>query len=738
MFNHNAIGTEHILLGLVQTDGLAGTLLKDLRIELDTVHQQVEKVVGRGQQSSAGRIPLSPQASEMFDRSLAEARKLGCDHVDTEHILLGMIALEEDAAVRILVGMGADPARLRERVLQLLDPVPQPIRAIAGPVRTADLLLERFGRNLTDAARAGRLDPVIGRGTELDRLVEVLLRRTKNNPVLLGEPGVGKTALVEALAQRIASGEVPGELRDKRLYALDLGLLVAGTRYRGDFEERLRTVLREAAADGGVVLFVDELHTLVGAGAVEGALDAASIMKPMLARGELRTIGATTLEEYRRNIGKDRALERRFQPIHLAPPTPEATIGILKGLRDRYQAHHGVEFTDEALAAAVRLTDRHMTTRFLPDKAIDVLDEAGALVRVRSSGGPPRDGVPPPVTGEHVAEVVAAATGIPLIRLAEEETERLRGMEDELRRRVVGQDAAIAALARSIRRSGSGIADPDRPVGSFLFAGPPGVGKTELAKALAGLLFGDDDALIRIDMGEYAERHSAVRLYGSPPGYPGHDDGGQLTERVRRRPFSVVLFDDVEKAHPEVLDVLLQVLEEGRLTDGRGRVADFRGTVVIMTTGLGARDVSSGAPAGFTQDVADEDRLGWMRAVVGEELRSHLRPEFLNRVDEVVVFRPLDPDDVAAIIDLEIARLGERLRRGHAVALVVAAGARRLLAQWCRDPMAGARPLRRTVRRELDDVLSELILSGRLRPGRKVTVDAGDGTRSVLTFTVTP
>jgi ATP-dependent Clp protease ATP-binding subunit ClpC len=737
MFNHNSVGTEHVLLGLVQADGLAGTLLKELDIKLDSVHQQVEKIVGAGQQFTAGRIPMSGPAAELFERSLVEARRLGRDHVDTEHILLGMLAAKDDAAVKVLANLGVDATRVRERILQMLDPVPQPIRAAAGPVRSADLLLGRFGRNLTDAARAGELDPVIGREKELQRLIQILSRRTKNNPLLVGEPGVGKSALVEGLAQRIVGEQVPDVLKDKRLYTLDLGALVAGARYRGEFEERLKTVLREIQADGGIILFIDELHTLLGAGAPGGTIDAASILKPMLARGELRTIGATTHETYRRHIDRDVTLARRFQPVQVEPPDAATTVEILRALRERYEAHHRVSIIDEAVLAAVRLTDRHLPSRFLPDKAIDAMDEAAALTRIRALALPVA-GKTAQVTGELVAEVVAAMSGVPLTQVSSRETARLLAMEIELRKRVVGQDAAIAVLARAVRRARTGVGDRGRPDGSFVFAGPTGVGKSELAKALAAFLSGRDDALVQLDMSEYMEKHSVSKLFGAPPGYLGYEEGGQLTEQVRRRPFSVVLLDEIEKAHPDVLDTLLQVLEDGRLTDGQGREVDFTSTVIIMTTNLGARNLAWSLPAGFADPGDDSLGAERVRSTVEDELRDHLRPEFLNRVDDVVVFGHLTPADLLEIVDLTVARLSEHLSGNRAIALEVRPDARRLLAHLGHDPALGARHLRRIIQQQLDDPLSALILSGRLHAGQSVIIDAEAAEHAALTFTTVP
>ncbi|MFE3450349.1 ATP-dependent Clp protease ATP-binding subunit [Nonomuraea sp. NPDC059194] len=729
MCNHNSIGTEHILLGLVQAGGIAGALLTELEIDLDAVHEQVEKIVGRGQVFSAGRLPLSEQAVALLMRSSGEATRLGQDDIDTEHILLGMLGDDEDAGLLVLRSLGADPARLRERVLEKLDQVPQLIRVATGPVRSADVLLGRFGRSLTDAARAGELDPVVDRDAELDRLVQILLRRAKNNPVLLGEPGVGKTALVEALACRMVNGQVPEELRDKRLYALDLGSMIAGASRRGVFEERLRTVLREASDDGGVLLFLDEVHSLVGAGDRTGGLDASAMVKPMLARGELRMIGATTPEEYRASIARDATLERRFQPLPVEPPTVAGTIRILKELRERYESHHGVAFTDESLVAAARLTDRHVTGRSLPDKAIDAIDEAGALARIRALAGSPAS-PPQRVTEELVVEVVAARTGLPLERLTAEELTRLRGLEAALSKRVVGQDHAIAAVGAAIRRARAGVSDPDRPVGSFLFAGPSGVGKSELAKALAAFLFGHDDALIQIDMSEYGESHAVSKLFGAPPGYAGYDEGGRLTRHVRDKPFSVVLFDEIEKAHPAVVDVLLQVLEEGRLTSGDGRTVTFTSAVVIMTTNLGTREAYG--VSGFRPD--DESGRGSTAQAVHAELRRHLRPELLNRVDDTVVFSPLGAAELMAILDLAITGVAQRLLDSTGARLEVSAEARRLLLAMCHDPALGARPLRWIVQRELDDVLSTELLNGRLRSGHRVTVEvAGD---SALAFSI--
>src|SRR6187401_3261076 len=717
MLNHNYIGTEHILLGLIhEGEGVAAKALESLNISLEAVRAQVEETIGQGQQAPSGHIPFTPRAKKVLELSLREALQLGHNYIGTEHILLGLIREGEGVAAQVLVKLGADLNRVRQQVIQLLHGYQgKEPAASGGPAESApstSLVLDQFGRNLTQGAREGKLDPVIGREKEIERVMQVLSRRTKNNPVLIGEPGVGKTAIVEGLAQNIVKGEVPETLKDKQLYTLDLGALVAGSRYRGDFEERLKKVLKEIRTRGDIVLFIDEIHTLVGAGAAEGAIDAASILKPMLARGELQVIGATTLDEYRKYIEKDAALERRFQPIQVAEPTLAHTIEILKGLRDRYEAHHRVSITDAALVAAANMADRYVNDRFLPDKAIDLIDEAGARLRIRRMTAPPdlrefderiasvvrekesaidgqdfekaarlRDDeknlrnekakrevewksgdmdVIAEVDEELIAEVLAASTGIPVFKLTEEESSRLLHMEDELHKRVVGMDDAIKALSQAIRRTRAGLKDPRRPGGSFIFAGPTGVGKTELAKTLAEFLFGDEDSLIQLDMSEFSEKHTVSRLFGSPPGYVGYDEGGQLTEKVRRRPFSVVLFDEVEKAHPDIFNSLLQILEEGRLTDGQGRVVDFKNTVIIMTTNLGTKDIT-GTPIGFSSSTDTATGYDRMRGKVVEELKKHFKPEFLNRVDETIVFPQLSPEELLQIVDLFIKRLGDRL-----------------------------------------------------------------------------
>ncbi|MCW2934167.1 MAG: ATPase domain protein, partial [Actinomycetia bacterium] len=655
---------------------------------------------------------------------------------------------------------------------------------------STSLVLDQFGRNLTQAAREGKLDPVIGRDKEIERVMQVLSRRTKNNPVLVGEPGVGKTAVVEGLAQKIVKGEVPETLKDKQLYTLDLGALVAGSRYRGDFEERLKKVLKEIRTRGDIILFIDELHTLVGAGAAEGAIDAASILKPMLARGELQTIGATTLDEYRKHLEKDAALERRFQPIQVAEPTISHTIEILKGLRDRYEAHHRVSITDGALVASAQLADRYISDRFLPDKAIDLIDEAGSRMRIRRMTAPPdlreydekiaqvrrekesaidsqdfekaaalRDNekqliakketrekewkagdmdVVAEVNEELIAEVLATATGIPVFKLTEEESQRLLRMEDELHHRVIGQNDALKALSKAIRRTRAGLKDPKRPGGSFIFAGPSGVGKTELSKTLAEFLFGDEDALIQLDMSEYMEKHTVSRLFGSPPGYVGYEEGGQLTEKVRRRPFSVVLFDEIEKAHPDIFNSLLQILEDGRLTDAQGRTVDFKNTVIIMTTNLGTRDISKGVSVGFARVGESRGSYEGMKSKVGEELKQHFRPEFLNRVDDIIVFHQLAQEEIYSIVDLMIAKVDDRLK-DRDMGIELREPAKELLSKRGYDPVLGARPLRRTIQREIEDLLSEKILFGELRPGTIVVVDTeGEGDAAKFTFTGKP
>ena len=779
MLNHNYIGTEHILLGLIhEGEGVAAKGLEALGISLEAVRSQVEEIIGQGQQAPSGHIPFTPRAKKVLELSLREALQLGHNYIGTEHILLGLIREGEGVAAQVLVKLGADLNRVRQQVIQLLSGY-QGKEAVAqgGPAEgtpTTSLVLDQFGRNLTQAAREGKLDPVIGREKEIERVMQVLSRRTKNNPVLIGEPGVGKTAIVEGLAQAIGKGDIPETLRDKQLYSLDLGALVAGSRYRGDFEERLKKVLKEIRTRGDIVLFIDEIHTLVGAGAAEGAIDAASILKPMLARGELQTIGATTLDEYRKHLEKDAALERRFQPIQVAEPTLTHTIEILKGLRDRYETHHKVSISDSAIVAAATLADRYISDRFLPDKAIDLIDEAGSRLRIRRMTAPPelrefdekiararkekessidaqdfekaasfRDqekvliaekverektwkagdlDVVAVVDEELIAEVLSHSTGIPVFKLTEEETARLLRMEDELHRRVIGQDQAIRALSQAIRRTRAGLKDPKRPGGSFIFAGPSGVGKTELSRTLAAFLFGDQDALIQLDMSEYSEKHTASRLFGAPPGYVGYDEGGQLTEKVRRKPFSVVLFDEIEKAHPDIFNALLQVLEDGRLTDSQGRVVDFKNTVIIMTTNLGTRDISKTMGLGFHNS---DDVLGnyeRMKQKVSDELKTHFRPEFLNRIDDIVVFHQLSEDEIVQIVDLMIANLDERLRAKD-MGIELTSAAKALLAKRGYDPVLGARPLRRTIQREIEDVLSEKILFGDVKPGEITLVD---------------
>ena len=795
MLNHNYIGTEHILLGLIhEGEGVAAKGLEALGISLEGVRAQVEEIIGQGQQAPSGHIPFTPRAKKVLELSLREALQLGHNYIGTEHILLGLIREGEGVAAQVLVKLGADLNRVRQQVIQLLSGYQGKEAATSGgPAEgtpSTSLVLDQFGRNLTQAAREGKLDPVIGRETEIERVMQVLSRRTKNNPVLIGEPGVGKTAVVEGLAQAIYKNDVPETLKDKQLYSLDLGALVAGSRYRGDFEERLKKVLKEIKTRGDIILFIDEIHTLVGAGAAEGAIDAASILKPMLARGELQTIGATTLDEYRKHVEKDAALERRFQPIQVKEPSVAHTIEILKGLRDRYETHHRVSITDGALAAAANMADRYISDRFLPDKAIDLIDEAGSRLRIKRMTAPAElrefdekiaedrkakesaiDGQDfegaaalrdkektliaekadaeknwkatdldkvTEVDEELIAQVLSASTGIPVFKLTEEETARLLRMEDELHRRVIGQDQAIKALSQAIRRTRAGLKDPKRPGGSFIFAGPSGVGKTELSRTLASFLFGDETALIQLDMSEYSERHTASRLFGAPPGYVGYDEGGQLTEKVRRRPFSVVLFDEIEKAHPDIFNSLLQVLEDGRLTDSQGRTVDFKNTVIIMTTNLGTRDISKSLGLGFANIDDDLTNYDRMKGKVQDELKNHFRPEFLNRIDDVIVFHQLTKDQIIQIVDLMIAGLDDRLKAKD-MGIELTQAAKDLLAARGYDPLLGARPLRRVIQREIEDSLSERILFGELKGGEIIVVDVeGVDAEAKFTFTGAP
>ena len=795
MLDHNYIGTEHILLGLIhEGEGIAAKALESLGVTLEAVPEQVEDIIGRGQAAPTGHIPFTPRAKKVLELSLREALQINHSYIGTEHILLGLVREGEGVAAQVLIKLGADLPRVRSTVLQMLSGYQGKEAATAGAPETggsqsAATILDQFGRNLTQAALENKLDPVIGRETEIMRVMTVLSRRTKNNPVLIGEPGVGKTAVVEGLSQAVVRGDVPETLRDKQIYTLDLGALVAGSRYRGDFEERLKKVLKEIKSRGDVILFIDEIHTLVGAGAAEGAIDAASILKPMLARGELQTIGATTLDEYRKYIEKDAALERRFQPIQVAEPSIALTIDILRGLRDRYEAHHRITITDNALVAAAQMADRYISDRFLPDKAIDLIDEAGARLRIRRMTAPPdlrefdekiaavrlekeaaidaqdferaaglRDDekkllaaraekeeawkvgdqdVPAEVDEEAIAEVLSSATGIPVFKLTEEESSRLLKMESEIGKRYIGQADAVRALSRSIRRTRAGLKDPKRPSGSFIFAGPSGVGKTELTKALTEFLFGDESALITLDMSEYSEKHTASRMFGSPPGYVGYEEGGQLTEKVRRKPFSVVLFDEIEKAHPDIFNSLLQILDEGRLTDAQGRVVDFKNTVIVMTTNLGTRDISKSVNLGFSRSDDSASSYEKMKAKVSDELKQHFRPEFLNRVDEIVVFHQLSQTDIENIVDLMVAEIENRLRDKD-MGIELTPAARQLIAKRGFDPVLGARPLRRAIQRDIEDILAEKILFGEVHSGEIVVVDVAEpGSELLFSFTGT-
>ena len=783
--NHKYIGTEHLLLGLLaEGEGVAAKSLGSLGIDLNSTRETVIQTVGVGHQAPTGHIPFTPRAKKVLELALREALQLGHNYIGTEHILLGLIREGEGVAAQVLGQAEAGLQKIRQTVLTELSgsggeagrakgpPPAQSARTGAAREshRSGSSILDQFGRNLTQAAQEKILDPVIGRSREIDRMMQILARRTKNNPVLIGEPGVGKSAIVEGLAQRIVAGEVPRSLSNQTLYTIDLGAMVAGTRYRGDFEERMKKVLKEIKKRGNVIIFLDEIHTVVGAGAAEGAIDAASLLKPMLARGELQTIGATTLEEYRKHFERDSALARRFQPVKVDEPSIADAVEILMGLKDRYESFHQVMFTDEAIISAVHLADRYVSDRFLPDKAIDLMDEAGSRKKLYSMSPLPeveelnikltdlrikkRDAIEADefekaaeirdqekgvlkeldkaiarggavdssswvIDEDEIAEVLAQWTGIPVHRLTEEETARLVNMEEELHRRIVGQHDAIAAVSRAIRRTRAGLKDPKRPAGSFIFLGPSGVGKTESVKALTEFLFGNEDSLIQIDMSEYMEKHAVSRLIGSPPGYVGYDEGGQLTEAVRRRPFSVVLFDEIEKAHPDVFNILLQILEDGRLTDSHGKAVDFKNVVIIMTSNLGTKGIRKKS-VGFHTDSTDAS-YEQMRNKLFDELKRHFRPEFLNRIDEIIVFRELTFEEIKEIIDLLMERVKNQLRNQR-LELVLADSAKGYLAKVGYDPDLGARPLRRAIQRYVEDPLSEKVLMGEFTAGTTILV----------------
>jgi ATP-dependent Clp protease ATP-binding subunit ClpC len=778
---HNYIGTEHILLGLLrEEEGLAARVLESLDITVEEVRAQVARIVGQGDEVTTGQIPFTPRAKKVLELALREALSLGHNYIGTEHILLGLVRENEGVAARILLDFDADAEKIRNEIIRMLSGPgrrQQGGGGATGEKTKSSKLLDQFGRNLTKLAAEGKLDPVVGRQTEIERVMQILSRRTKNNPVLIGEPGVGKTAVVEGLAARIAGNQVPELLKGKQIYTLDLAALVAGSKYRGEFEERLKKVMKEITQRGDIILFIDELHNLVGAGAAEGAIDAASILKPALARGELQTIGATTLDEYRKYLERDAALERRFQQIKVDEPTVDDTVQILRGLRDRYEAHHRCTITDDALRAAATLSDRYIQDRHMPDKAIDLIDEAASRMRIKTMTAPPRhreleeeiervreekeaaieaqefekaanlrdkerklsqkkreleekwrssEQVEQPEIGEEeIADIVSMWTGIPVFKLTEAESQKLIRMEDELHKRVVGQHEAIIAVSKSIRRARAGIKDPKRPTGSFIFLGPSGVGKTELARTLAEFLFGDEDAMIQVDMSEYMEKHSVSRLVGSPPGYIGYDEGGQLTEAVRRKPYSVVLLDEIEKAHPDVFNILLQILEDGKLTDAQGRKVDFRNTIVIMTSNIGAATISKNQSLGFA--MGDETGLSYeeMKDRIMGELKKVFRPELLNRIDEVIVFHKLTKEEIKTIVDFMMKRVKEQMS-DHETAIELTEEAKELLVEKGYDPAMGARPLRRAIQRFIEDPLADFVLGRSLKPGSTILVGRKD------------
>ena len=797
---HNYIGTEHILLGLLrEEEGLAARVLDSLDITVEDVRANVARIVGQGEEVTTGQIPFTPRAKKVLELALREALSLGHNYIGTEHILLGLVRENEGVAARILLDFDADAEKIRNEIIRMLSGPGRrsqsggqgaPAGGPTGDPKKSSKLLDQFGRNLTKMATEGRLDPVVGRQTEIERMMQILVRRMKNNPVLIGEPGVGKTAVVEGLAQRISSGQVPDLLKNKQIYTLDLAALVAGSKYRGEFEERLKKVMKEIGQRGDIILFIDELHNLVGAGAAEGAIDAASILKPALARGELQTVGATTLDEYRKYLERDSALERRFQQVRVEEPTVEDSVQILRGLRDRYEAHHRIRITDEALEAAAELSSRYIQDRHLPDKAIDLIDEAASRMRIKSMSAPPaqreiedeiervrkekeaaieaqdfetaanlrdqerkltnekreaeeqwtaEEGAAdqPSIGEEEIADIVSMWTGIPVFKLTEAESQKLIRMEEELHKRVIGQDVAIAAVSRAIRRARAGIKDPKRPSGSFIFLGPSGVGKTELARTLAEFLFGDEGAMIQVDMSEYMEKHSVSRLVGSPPGYIGYDEGGQLTEAVRRKPYSVVLLDEIEKAHPDVFNILLQVLEEGKLTDSQGRKVDFRNTIVIMTSNIGAATIAKNQSFGFSQ-AEDESGQSYedMKGKIMGELKRVFRPELLNRIDEVIVFHKLSKEQITSIVDFMLRRLREQLEE-HQVALELTESAKELLVEQGYDPAMGARPLRRAIQRILEDPLADFVLAQQMQPGATILVDR-DGDSDEVKMDIMP